>query len=247
MKTKVLVFKTGRELQDFLRGVQYMPTMFNRKVKDGHVKSMVGSIKEIGIQRVFNIIETKCFSGKNTLYFADGQHLAKGVLSIPDGDLEGGFVAFVNKVDKVDSVIPFVSLMNSTAKNWTLNDYLNAWVTHGLEDYLYIRNLHLKTEYGLSGLIEAFSNKSGKGSGDFKNGVFVANKENGLRLIELHKKAVSMGLRSCNSSFLAVVRFFLSNPEIDEEKFLKGISKDKHFGAKFNRDSFISLFRTIKY
>ena len=247
MKTKVLVFKTGKELQDFLRGVQYMPTMFNRKVKDGHVKNMVNSIKEIGIQRVFNIIETKSFNGEKTLYFADGQHLAKGVLSIPEGNLEGGFVAFVNKVDTVDSIIPFVSLMNSTAKNWTLNDYLNAWVTHGLEDYSYLRNLHLKTEYGLSGLIEAFSSKVNKGNLDFKNGVFVAHKENGLKLIELHKKAVSMGLRNCNSSFLAIVRFFATNPEIDEEKFLKGISKDKHFGAKFNRDSFISLFRTIKY
>jgi hypothetical protein len=247
MKTKVLVFKTGRELQDFLKEVQYMPSMFNRKVKDTHVRSMLGSIKEIGVQRVFNIIETKSFSGKKTLYFADGQHLAKGVLSIPEGDLKGGFVAFVNQVDEVDNIIPFVSLMNSTAKNWILNDYLNAWITHGLEDYAYIRNMHLKTEYGLSGLIEAFSNKVNKGNRDFKNGVFVAHKENGQKLIALHKKAVSMGLRNCNSSFLAVVRFFTINPEIDEEKFLKGISKDKHFGAKFNRDSFISLFRTIKY
>ena len=137
--------------------------------------------------------------------------------------------------------------MNSTAKNWTLNDYLNAWVTHGLEDYDYIRNVSLKTGYGLSGLIEAFSSKIHSGNTDFKNGVFVANKENGLKLIELHKKAVAMGLRNCNSSFLAVVRFFVANPEIDEVKFLKGISKDKHFANKFNRDSFISLFKTISY
>jgi hypothetical protein len=247
MKTKVVVFKTGRELQEFLKGVEYMPSMFNRKVKDSHVKNMTRSIKEIGIQRVFNIIESKSFGGAKTLYYADGQHLGKGVLNIPEGDLKGGFVAFINKVESIENIIPFVSLMNSTAKNWTLNDYLNAWVTHGLEDYDYLRNISLKTGYGLSGLIEAFSSKVCSGNTDFKNGVFVANKENGARLIELHKKAVAMGLRNCNSSFLAVVRFFVTNPEIDEVKFLKGIIKDKHFANKFNRDSFISLFKTINY
>ena len=123
MKTKVVVFKTGRELQEFLKGVEYMPSMFNRKVKDSHVKNMTRSIKEIGIQRVFNIIESKSFGGVKTLYYADGQHLGKGVLNIPEGDLKGGFVAFINKVENIENIIPFVSLMNSTAKNWTLNDF----------------------------------------------------------------------------------------------------------------------------
>ena len=105
MKTKVVVFKTGRELQEFLKGVEYMPSMFNRKVKDSHVKNMTRSIKEIGIQRVFNIIESKSFGGVKTLYYADGQHLGKGVLNIPEGDLKGGFVAFINKVENIENII----------------------------------------------------------------------------------------------------------------------------------------------
>lgn len=245
MKTEILVFEKGGELKPFLREVNRMPSMFNRKVKDSHVKNMVRSVKNIGVQRAFNVIRTDVFDGTMSLYFADSQHLSEAVLSIPDEELFGGFIVTITNMDSIDKIIPFVSLMNSTAKNWGLEDYLNAWVTHGLEDYEYLRNIRLKTGYGLSGLIEAFSSKTATGNADFKNGVFRANKTNGMQMMELYRKAVSMGLRDCNSAFLALVRFFISNPVIDEVKFLKGISREKYFGNNFNRDAFIALFKNI--
>jgi hypothetical protein len=54
-----------------------------------------------------------------------------------------------------------------------------------------------------------------------------------------------MGLRESNSSFLAITRFRVNKPNLDEVKFLKGIKKDKHFKESFNRDAFIALFRSI--
>jgi hypothetical protein len=53
-----------------------------------------------------------------------------------------------------------------------------------------------------------------------------------------------MGLRESNSSFLAMVRFRVNKPNLDEVKFLKALKK-KHFKESFNRDAFIALFRNI--
>lgn len=245
MKKVTLLFKTVLEYKEFLRSVKVMPAMYNRVIKDAHAKSMGISIERIGVQRGINIIYTNAFTGEYEYYFADGQHLAKAILNTPDNKVKGHFVAMINEINAIYKIIPFVSLMNSTAKNWALEDYLNSWVTHGTKDYEYIRDIRLKTGYGLSGLIEAFSNRSSTGNTDFKNGVFKADKKNGTQLIELYQKAVAMGLRDSNSSFLALVRFFIKNPNINEVKFLKGISKEKHFGSNFNRDAFIALFNNI--
>lgn len=245
MKKQTLVFATVEEFKAFLKTVKTMPAMYNRVVKDAHVKRMAVSVGSIGVQRAINVIMTDVFTGKMEYYFADGQHLAKSILDTPDKKVDGHLVVFVNEIKVMYKIIPFVSQMNSTAKNWTLEDYLNSWVTHGTKDYEYIRNIKLKTNYSLSGLIEAFSNECCTGNLDFKNGVFVADKKNGNRMLDLYQKAVAMGLRDSNSAFLALVRFFIKNPNINEVKFLKGINKEKHFGGNFNRDAFIALFNNI--
>lgn len=245
MKVETHVFKSGKELKAFLKNVECMPTAFNRRVKEPHVKSMIKSVETIGIQRSINVINTKAFTGKSTLYTADGQHLTRGILNIPDEQLKGHFVVFVNTIDSINKIIPFVSLMNSTAKNWALDDYLNAWVTHGLKDYEYIKTIKITTGYSLSGIIEAFSNKPATGNTDFKSGVFKADKASGKKIIDLYQKAVIMGLKESNSAFLGLTRYYLSTPEIDEVKFLKGVKKEKHFGSNFNRDAFIALFKNI--
>ncbi len=246
MKTETLVFETAEEFKDYLSKIETMPTAFNRKIKESHVQSMISSIECIGVQRGINVINTKAFSGKPTLYSADGQHLIRGILNIPTELLKGHFVVFVNTIDSVNKIIPFVSLMNSIAKNWALDDYLNAWVTHGLADYEYLKTMRITTGYSLSGIIEAFSNRTSKGHIEFKNGIFKANRANGKKIINLYEKAVTMGLRESNSAFLAMVRFYLANPNIDEVKFLKGIKKEKHFANNFNRDAFVALFRNIQ-
>lgn len=242
---KTLVFTGAKEYKDYVRTLQLMPVKFNRDITDSHVREMKDSVQDIGVQRAMVVTRTSAFTGKKTDYTSDGQHLGVSILSIPDEELKGHFVVFVNEMEEISDIIPFVSRMNSTAKNWTLQDYLNSWVTHGLKDYKYLRNIKLSTGYSISGLIEAFSNKSSTGNADFKNGVLKLNKENGNRMIELYKKAVLMGLKDSNSAFLALVRFNIKNPNINEVKFLKGISKEKHFGSSFNRDSFIALFNNI--
>jgi hypothetical protein len=174
MKSQTIVFKTAKEYKKFLETVQVMPTAFNRKVKDSHVKSMVNSIGTIGIQRGINIINTKAFTGKSTNYTADGQHLSRGILNVPDEKLMGHFVVMINTIDSVNKIIPFVSLMNSTAKNWSLDDYLNAWDTHGLTDYTFIKTMRITSGHSLSGLIEAYSAKRviNNNRADFENGIY---------------------------------------------------------------------------
>jgi hypothetical protein len=247
MKCQTVTFDSKTKFKNYVSSINIMPTMYNRPVSQSHVKTMADSIKKIGIQRGLNVIVTSAFSkdGVQRKYFADGQHLAKAIALVDNKDLFGHLLGFENHVDNIEDIIPYVSQMNSTAKNWTLTDYLNSWCTTGLESYEYIRDLQRETGYSLNGLIEAFSNTRGFGNTTFKQGKFKPNKSVGNKTLSDYKGACEMGLNKGNSSFLAFVRIKTDFSKIDMAHVFNQIQRTKHlFGAKFNREYYLGLFRS---
>jgi hypothetical protein len=244
MKKQTLTFKNANDFKKFLYGVKVMPSQFNRPIKESHVGKMMMSVEKIGIQRAIIIIKTACFGEGVQLYFGDGQHLGKAILNIPVKKLEGHKVALINEINAVDEIIPFVSKMNSTASNWSMRNYLDAWVTHGLPDYKFLLGVHEETGYGISPLVEAYLNRRGYGNVTFKQGKFKANKAQGTRVISLYESAVALGLRKSNSSFLAFVRFVVDHSTLDEAHLLQSIGRNKSlFSVKFSRDGYLALLR----
>jgi len=221
-----------------------MPTMYNRPTSEAHIKTMAESVKKIGVQRAINVIVTDVFGGGMRKFYADGQHLGKAIPLIENADLFGHYAGFENHVEKIEDIIPFVSQMNSTAKNWSLKDYLNSWCTTGKKNYEFIRDLQNETKHGLNGLVEAFSNCRGFGNHTFKQGKFAPKKTIGNKTLKLYNDACGMGLHRCNSSFLAFVRICIDHQTLDSTFMLQKIEKNRPlFSAKFNREGYLQLLR----
>lgn len=249
MKQETLVFKTGKEFKKFLKGVDNMPTAYNREVKDSHVKNMRDSVESIGIQRTVNIIETDVFDGKMRKYMADGQHLRKAILTADETKLGGHLVAFVNRMNGLGEIIPFVSKMNSTAKNWTSDDYLESWATHGIENYEFIKRKKKETKISTNALVrEIYGRTVGGGitvDKEFKNGELVINIASGNSIINTYNDSVELGLTKCSASLAATARLLKKYPS-QEGKFLNMITKNKKtFQHKLSRDAYLTLFKNF--
>jgi len=243
MKCRTKTFDSKTKFRNYVKGLEIMPMQFNRPTSEAHIKRMQKSVVEVGIQRGINVIITDVFTGVETPYIADSQHLSRGVLNLKNKQLFGHLVSFENHIDNKEDIIRFVTLMNSTAKNWSLKNYLNAWCTYGLSDYLFLKEKHEETGYGINPLVEAYSNRRGFGNATFKQGKFVADRQVGNAIVTLYEASCDVGLNKSNSSFLAFVRFYIDN-SIEDAVILQTIQKNSHmFNKKFNREGYLALFR----
>lgn len=244
MKCRTKTFDSKTKFKNYLKKLKIMPMQFNRPTSEAHIKRMQDSVMNVGIQRGINVVVTDAFNGVMTPYIADSQHLTRGILNIKNADLFGHLIVFENHLDNQEDIINFVTRMNSTAKNWGLKNYLAAWCTYGLTDYKFLRAKHEETGYGISPLVEAYSNRRGFGNATFKQGKFVADKEVGNKIITLYETACELGLYKSNSSFLAFVRFYVDNT-VDDAELLNSISRSGNlFSKKFSRDGYLALLRS---
>lgn len=247
LRQQTLVFNTPTEFKNYLKGVEVMPTAFNRAIKSAHSDKMAKSIKTIKVQRAINIIKTSAFGKEGTSYIADGQHLRDAILNTRDKDLGNHLVVFINEIDEVQNIIPFVSRMNATAKNWTRKNYLDAWTTQGVSEYKFLTNKLSETDYSLSILLEAYGlGGVSKQIEDFKNGLFKIEERKGGMILRAYEKACSVGLYRSTSSALATARFFWSQGQLAEEIFVEMVSKNSNtFKHKLNRDGYLGLFKSF--
>ena len=142
----------------------------------------------------------------------------------------------------MDDIIPFVSKMNSTAKNWSTKNYLDAWATQGIEEYIYLKSQLQKHPYSLNQLLEIYV---GKASHDFKNGKAIVNKGRGNQVIRVYEEAVVLGLKRCSSSICATARLFRQST-INEQDFLNMVSKNKTtFSHKLSKEAYLTLFKNF--
>lgn len=142
MKTKI------QPLSKIKRNIKFMP-LGNRDVSAKHIQNMKDSIHKYGILRSIVIISTKVFNDKMPAYYiADGQHLylACEGLNLTD-ELQAIIVQ--KEFTDVDSIVNFVSKLNSTQKGWRLLDYVGAYAsTNEFLDYNFLQNRLLRYNLG---------------------------------------------------------------------------------------------------
>ena len=246
MKCNTLTFKSRTEYKNYLMTIKPMPSMVNRPLSESHIKRMGDSIKQIGVQRAVVVIETAAFGGGLQKYSGDAHHLKWAILNADKFGLFGHYVAFENKIDTAGKIILFIAKMNSTAKNWGLNIYLNSWCTDGKKDYLFIRDEVARTGYGISSLVEIYADRRAFGNHTFKEGKFVAQKDKGAKVLELYNLACGMGFYKSSTSFNAFARFCVDHSEREDAYVLNAIQKNKQlFSKKFKREGYLALLRNL--
>lgn len=223
-----------------------MPKAFNRGVHQGHADKMGESLKQIKVQRAINVIKTDAFGIKGGLYIADGQHLRKSILSNPKTELGSHLVVFENDVNSIDEIIPFVSQMNSTAKNWSLKNYLDAWTTQGVKEYIFLSQKLQELKLPLSSILELYVINRKKKSLDYKTGKVKVDEFRGDQILKAYEGACAAGLNRNTSSLLATARFMKTGSRIPMESFINMVAKNSTtFKHKLNRDAYLGLFNSL--
>ena len=142
MKTSI------QPLSKIKRNIKFMP-LGNRDVSASHIQKMKDSIYKYGIIRCVVLISTKLFNDKEkTYYIADGQHLYLACESL---NLKNELHAIIvdDEFTSIDSIVNFVSQLNSTQKGWRLLNYIGAYAsTNEFLDYNFLQNRILKYNLG---------------------------------------------------------------------------------------------------
>lgn len=238
-------FNSKTKFKNYLKKLKTMPSQFNRPISESHIKTMQESVEVLGVLRPIIVIKTSSFGEGYTLYKGDGQHLTQAIINVPNNNLTGIKSVIEVDIERIDEIIPFVSKLNTTSKSWSLQNYLDAWCTHGLEDYNFLAKQREETGLGLGGLIEVYLNRRASGNKTFKDGKFHAKRKIGNQTIALYKTAVASGLKQSNSSWLAFSRFIVDNSQIDRQEMLNTIrTLSTMFSIKGDREYFLLLFRT---
>ncbi len=109
----------------------------NRTINSVQVAVLKSSVKKWGILRDIIVVKTKLFSGKNELYIIDGQHLFTALTL-----LEESFSIKVLESNDLDDIVMLMADLNTSAKSWTTENYLNAWCSTGRNAYVTIRDIN---------------------------------------------------------------------------------------------------------
>jgi len=103
----------------FLKGVNRDPD---------HVSSQMAAVRKLGILRPVIVANYK-FNGKQGLHIIDGQNLYLALTKL------GYDVPYMEiKIKDDNDLIKAMALVNTSAKAWTLRDYIQAWA-HTRKDY----------------------------------------------------------------------------------------------------------------
>jgi hypothetical protein len=238
-----IVFNSAKNFQDYLRELNYMPLGFNRKPIDSHVSVMTVSVLKLGVTRNINVVRTSAFGKTNALYILDGQHLTKAILGLTPKQLKGFFAVTIYDIDEISDIITTVALINSTAANWKLEDYLNAWVAEGKKDYILLKETLSSFKQNINSVIEAYTMQISTGNKEFKEGNFKAIRKNFEIIRKLHNAGLKAGLNHKQSTFKAMVRLRIERPNISEKDVIETVKNNPAFGFSSDRKGYIDLFR----
>jgi hypothetical protein len=238
-----IVFNSAKIFQEYLRELNFMPLNYNRKPIDSHVSVMTVSVLKLGVTRNINVVRTSAFGKKDALYILDGQHLTKAILGLTPKQLKGFFAVTIYEIDEISDIITTVALINSTAANWKLEDYLSAWVAEGKKDYMLLQETLNKFKQNINSLIEAFTMQISSGNKEFKEGNFRANTKNFQSIINLHNEGLKAGLNHKQSTFKAMVRLKIQYPNLSPKDVANTVKKIPAFGFSTDRKGYIDLFR----
>jgi|GEM_PF-7100863 len=131
---------------------------FNRDTINSHVINLIESIKMFGYLQFIIVIETDIIDGVMKKWIVDGQHRFKGCKA-------EGFPILYTTVSGITSkyeLVRLIAKLNSTSRAWGLPNYVDAWESLGIPEYVILKQQYEKTRLPLSLLIQMYEDKSKK-------------------------------------------------------------------------------------
>lgn len=149
----IIIGKNGRYTIDETYDYElfhFLP--FNRKIDWGHVDEVGGYIDQFGFNDVVLVCETDIIDGEKKLWIVDRQHrfchLKRTSRPVP-------YIKIY--VHSKYELIQLVAALNSSAKKWSKNDYMNAWGTMEMDEYKIIEKWRKKEKLPVTAIITAMT------------------------------------------------------------------------------------------
>jgi hypothetical protein len=216
-KIKVLRRDSGKKF-NFLTGI-------NRPAD--HVGSQISAVRQLGILRPVVVAKYE-FHGKKDYYIIDGQNLYSALVKL------GLDVPYLEiSVGSDEELVQAMALVNTSAKDWTMSDYIRAW-GHTRRDYIvlaqYIKS-HTMTKQAIASVLFGYAGVSTNITRIIKNGLFrVKDEAKAARILnhaeDVLKKAPKMD-RNVNRTFTAAYLAYLTKcySQYNHTKFLEYLKK----------------------
>lgn len=230
MKTQI-VKKSKKEIVELLKKENLL--VFNRKITKAHAMNILESINTYGMLRLPVIVQTLYDNNKEAI--ADSQHTLTGLVTKMSANEYQDCILVKCKTKK--EVIDLIAKLNTTAKSWSNENFLSAWLKFGA-DYEYypiyemIDNRQKQSGISLSKILDIFiSNKNAfkKGEPKLKNPIQANN-------VYKFAKHFRSKYKSAAHQIAGVIQFAQTKKWEDEEKVNNFILRvDSYASIKGNR------------
>lgn len=163
---KLQYVKTVRESLDF--GALSIKCEINRKLTSSHIQKVKNSIEKLGFLGAIIVVETKVF-GKKELVIIDGQnrYMACMQMGIPI-NYE---IHKVTEGETVLNVTKLISGLNTTAKAWSPQNFLTAFVANKIPNYIKFDTIIRETGFTITDLLHIYLGGGGaEANKKFKSG-----------------------------------------------------------------------------
>lgn len=124
---------------------------FNREVNKAHARNLSRLIKKNGFKGVIQVIKTNIVDGEERLYILDGQHRFTAC------KMAGVEFAFeITELNTRKEIADFITDVNTTAKGWSTNQFLNVWSEIRIKEYVKLKKVMKKNKLQISVLVDIY-------------------------------------------------------------------------------------------
>lgn len=199
-----------------LKQLEFLP--FNRKSNTR--PSLIRSIEKYGIITPLIVLKTNVVIGSEKYYIADGQHRYAAIEFLKkDAPVFLIDKPFKNEADLVECV----SMLNSEQLSWSTQDYINAYASLRLSDYVFLNNIKSGNDiWTVTALATVFTTTSASTGGRplkrIKTGQFKITREiAGMETLNFAKELSKYHVMS--SRMLVSLNSVMAIEEFDKENF----------------------------
>lgn len=220
---------------------------FNRDIDIKHVNRLIISMRRNNIISYPLMIYTDCVDGKWGYWIVDGQHRFEAMkrLGIPIW-----FTLYekqsVEPITLYD-LVRLVADVNNTSKPWGIHQYLKAWKSLGVREYLKIDEEHRKIGLPITVLLQAYSGLArNKATRLFIQGKYsMGDEERGTEYVS-YLNILKPHVPRSSWFYSTLLEFFRATPDYDNEQMEKGIrNADAKFLMTSNGDDLMVNLKAI--
>jgi len=228
MKTTIIKL-SKKEIQQLLKKENLLS--FNRKITKSHSMSILESINTYGMLRLPVIVNLIYDNNRKSI--ADGQHTLTGLVTSMSKNQHQECIEV--DCENKKQVIDLIAKLNTTAKSWTNENFLNAWLNFGKEykyytDYFYLNNMQKESTISLSKILDIFVSNIES----FKKGEPKMKNRLEAECVYRFAKHFRIEYKSAAHQIAGVIKFAQTRKWNDEIYVDNFISRVDRYGEKCN-------------